>query len=35
MEKKSQKSYLSNYNLFIAHDLWQAYQMLLVILPKE
>ena len=30
------KSYLTNYNLLVAHDLWQAYyQMLLVILLVE
>ena len=30
------KSYLTNYNLLVAHDLWQAYyEMLLVILLEE
>ena len=36
MEKKSQKPYLTNYNLLIAQDLWQAhYQILSIILVKE
>ena len=36
MEKKSQKSYLTNCNLLIAQDLWQAHcQILLIILLKE
>ena len=36
MEKKSQKSYLTNCNLLIAQDLWQARcQILLIILLKE
>ena len=36
LEKKSQKPYLTNYNLLKAQDLWQAhYQVLLIILVKE
>ena len=36
MKKKSQKPYLTNYNLFIAQNLWQAhYQTLLIILLNE
>ena len=36
MEKKSQKPFLTNYNLLISQDLWQAhYQILLIILLKE
>ena len=34
--KKIQKIYLTNYNLLIAQDLWQAhYQILLIIFLKE
>ena len=34
--KKIQKIYLTNYNLLIAQDLWQAhYQILLTIFLKE
>ena len=33
---KSQKLYLTDYNLLIVQDLWQApYQVLLIILLKE
>ena len=32
MEKISQKSYLTNYNLLIAQDLWQAHQQILMII---
>ena len=36
MEKKLQKSYLTDYDIFIAQNLWQAhYQILLMILLKE
>ena len=36
MKKKSQKPYLTNYNLFIAQNLWQAhYQTLLIIFLNE
>ena len=36
MGKKSQKPYLTDYNLLIVQDLWQAhYQVLLIILLKE
>ena len=36
MEKKSQKLYPTDYNLFTVQDLWQAnYQILLIILLKE
>ena len=36
MEKKLQKPHLTNYNLLIAQDLWQAhYQILLIILLKQ
>ena len=36
MGKKLQKPYLTNYNLLIAQDLWQAhYQILLINLLKE
>ena len=36
MEKKSQKLYHTDYNLFTVQDLWQAnYQILLIILLKE
>ena len=36
METKSQKPYLTNYNLLISQDLWQAhYQILLIILLKK
>ena len=36
MEKKLQKTYLTNYNLLIAQDLWQAhYQVLLIILLEK
>ena len=31
MEKKSQKLYLTYYNLLIAQDLWQAYYQILSI----
>ena len=35
-DKKSQKLYLTDYNLLIAQDLWQVhYQILLIILLKE
>ena len=35
-DKKSQKLYLTDYNLHIAQDLWQVhYQILLIILLKE
>ena len=35
-DKKSQKLYLTDYNLLIAQDLWQVhYQILLRILLKE
>ena len=36
MEKKLQNSHLTDYNLLIAQDLWQAYyQILSIILLKE
>ena len=36
MEKKLQKTYLTDCNLLKAQDLWQAYyQLLLVTLQKE
>ena len=36
MEKKLQNPYLTNYNLLIVQDLWQAYyQIFLIILLKE
>ena len=36
MEKKLQNPYLTNYNLFIAQNLWQARnQIWLIILLKE
>ena len=36
MEKKSQKTYLTDYNLLKAQDLWQTYyQLLSVTLQKE
>ena len=36
MEKKLQKPYLTDYNLLIAQDLWQAhYQTLLIVLLKN
>ena len=36
MEKKSQKLYPTDYNLFTVQDLWQAnYQILLITLLKE
>ena len=36
MKQKSQKPYLTDYNLLIAQDLWQGhYQILLIILLKE
>ena len=31
MEKKSQKLYLTYYNLLVAQDLWQAYYQILSI----
>ena len=31
MEKKLQKPYLTNYNLFMAQDLWQAHHQILLI----
>ena len=35
-DKKSQKLYLTDYNLLIVQDLWQVhYQILLIILLKE
>ena len=35
MEKKLQKTYLKNYNLLIAQDLWQVhYQILFIIVLK-
>ena len=36
MKKKSQKPYLTDYNVLIAQDLWQAlFQILLIILLTE
>ena len=36
MDEKSQKSFLTNYNLLTVQVLWQAhYQILLIILLKE
>ena len=36
MKKKLQILYLTNYNLFVAQDIWQAhYEILLIILVKE
>ena len=36
MEKKSQRPYLTDYNLLIVKDLWQArYQILSIICLKE
>ena len=36
MDKKSQKSYLTDYNLLIVQDLEQVYyQILLIIMLKE
>ena len=36
MDKKSQKQYLTNYNLLIEQDLLQGhYQILLIVLLKE
>ena len=36
MEKKLQKTYLTDYNLLIAQDLWQThYKILLMIFLKE
>ena len=32
MKKKSQKIYLTYYNIFIAQDLWQAYYQILSII---
>ena len=36
MKNKLQKTYLTNYNLMMAQDLWQThYQVLLIILMKK